>query len=518
MIEESYRKAPTLWLRLRRFIRLGFLCLVLTWVLRGQPANTDRAGLISATVAPYRFNYVAWEIETLWEKFKQFFFGYQVYIPVEQHNQVVLDYLQLVGQIADLDAQLEALYMAEDNQGVTQTEEALRQQRARLYEREQELQPLAEPLIEQQVSVVLMEAGFSFLGQVLPPVSFRFVEPPDVLIISPRHIIRQDFAISLRSLDLEERAALEARIESISPTDAAYITDVGGVGIWPAMVVETRHPAIAFEIVGHEWSHHYLAAFPLGFNYFTSPETRIINETTATVFGNAVALRVLQKFYADEIAAGMMWIPDYPTLEDFQLAPPSLPEAFVDSDSFHPLADSSEWDVYRRRARYTTDFLLGIGQNDAAQQTLDTWENTRRRRGISSYIDVDGRATLDRAREINRTRLSVDYLLSLEKIDAAESYMQSRRQLLGMRVLNQAWFAFNGGYQAEPGQGGGVALGVSDVTDPAYAGDPTGPAVHEMLALAPDLYQFLEAMRAVTTRAELINALLAARERWKNNE
>ncbi len=61
------------------------------------------------------------------------------------------------------------------------------------------------------------------------------------------------------------------------------------------------------------------------------------------------------------------------------------------------------------------------------------------------------------------------------------------RQGYAIRKLNQAYFAFYGGYQDEPGAGGT---------------DPTGPAIEELRVLSPDLLAWMQTMRAITTRAE----------------
>lgn len=480
--------------RLRLAIRLTLLGIFLLLALRDGTADTSRNGLIYAQVRGIEFNYIAWELETLWAKAKQALWGFHPYISDTEGKAIVIEYLITVGQLIDLNTQIETHYASPIPDNIAL--DNLRKQRDELEARRRELQTFAEPIIERQVATVLQAEGFGLGGQVLPPVSFRFVKTPDVLIISPRHVIQQDFAISLRPLNIEQRAALEARIESVSPDDAAYVTGVGGVGIWPAMIVETRYTAIAFEIVAHEWSHHYLFFYPLGLEYLARPETRYINETAATIFGNAVALKVLERFYAEEIAQGLIWVPDYPTLDDFYgggvsnltITDPDLPQPLVTS-------------------RPTAEFLRDRGYPTAAQWVLDTTRPTQ------ALFDPDLLTPAAPHVEINRTRITADYLLRLGYIAAAEDFMESRRQLLGMRVLNQAWFAFNGGYQADPGQGGGVSLGVVvDVTDPVFVGDPIGPALHEILALSPDLRTFLAHIRDVTNRQELLQVLIESRQ------
>ena len=509
------KKRRKLWMILRVILLITFL---LFTIKDGKP-DTSRGGVIKAQIEGYEFNYIAWELDALWQKAQQELFGFQSYMTDEEGKAVVIEYLNLVGRMMDVEARIETIYADPAVLDPDNASQQLQNERDRLEGRRRDLQPIAEPVIERQVSAVLIEEGFGTMGQILPPVSFRFVDPPDVLVISPRNIIRQDFAISLRPITVNERHNLEIRVENASPDDSAYVTGIGGVGIYPAMIIETRYPAFAFEIVAHEWSHHYLFLFPSGMEYLVHPETRIINETTATIFGNRVGVMVLERFYSDEVAQGLIWVPNYPTLADFQGG--SQTTDMIDPDSFFPFVytDTPTATDIQNRSRTTADYLLSVNRAAAAQRTLDSWQFVVRQR-FRSEMDRDSDLLFqsDRGTEINRTRLTTDYLLAQGRVDAAESFMESRRQWLGMRVLNQAWFAFNGGYQADPGGGSGVSLApvILDVADPNFVGDPTGSALHEIMALAPTLQDYLVLLRDVTTRDELIQALINARQQWGN--
>jgi hypothetical protein len=77
----------------------------------------------------------------------------------------------------------------------------------------------------------------------------------------------------------------------------------------------------------------------------------------------------------------------------------------------------------------------------------------------------------------------------------SETYMEHRRAIFvangyNIRKINQAYFAFYGGYQ------GGIA-GVGGE-------DPIGPAVRDIRAFSPDVHSFMVAMRGITNRAELV--------------
>ena len=92
--------------------------------------------------------------------------------------------------------------------------------------------------------------------------------------------------------------------------------------------------------------------------------------------------------------------------------------------------------------------------------------------------------------EMHKTRVEVDQLLALEKIDSAENYMEARRKIFwengyAIRKLNQAYFAFYGAYADVPGGAAGE--------------DPVGPAVRALRAKSQTLRDFLETIATMTS-------------------
>jgi len=101
----------------------------------------------------------------------------------------------------------------------------------------------------------------------------------------------------------------------------------------------------------------------------------------------------------------------------------------------------------------------------------------------------------DFSAEMAATRATVDRLLAAGKIDAAEAYMEQRRQVFvahgyAIRKLNQAYFAFYGGYAAEPGGAAGT--------------DPIGPLLRGLRAASPSLGAFLRDVGGVTSYDDLL--------------
>ncbi|MCK9245410.1 MAG: hypothetical protein M0P11_00445 [Anaerolineaceae bacterium] len=102
-------------------------------------------------------------------------------------------------------------------------------------------------------------------------------------------------------------------------------------------------------------------------------------------------------------------------------------------------------------------------------------------------------------KQMRETRLAVDYLLSLGRVEQAEDYMKKRREYFwqnGYRIrkINQAYFAFYGSYNDTPGGG-------------AAGDDPVGPAVQELRQMAAGLKSFIDEIKQIKSFEELLNRL-----------
>lgn len=490
-----------LWLFLRLFILFFLIAIIFD---RGSENEEGITARVLSTTRGYTFNYVQWEAEALLSKARQEFFGFHAFIPESEREKLVLDYLALQGQLWGLERQLESGGLLEQDNAALHIQ--IEQIRHRLHER----QPVVEHIIEGQVSAVLRDEGFALLGQVLPPVTMHFLEIPDVLVVSPRDEIRQAATVTLKPMDFDRRVGLESQIAAALPDLSVWITPVGGVGIWPAMVTETDQAVVAFEITAHEWLHHYLAFFPLGLAYFSHPDARIINETTAALFGNEIGNKVIQRFYAEELANGQVYLQEIP---DYRLL-----LAAVEGTSTQPVGESDGWgasplgrSAEEKTTRLLADYLLSLDKPSSAQFVLGLRNQQNRLLGVFPPSDPNApRPATDQRGWIHNTRVTTDYLLALGRVEAAELVMANGRQQTGLRVLNQAWFAFNVGYQENP-----VIVQQPDGT-PALAtagggGDPIGAAVYEIRARAGGLKEFIAIMRGITTREELLATLDALR-------
>lgn len=421
----------------RAAVRLGLLIVLLALLGDGTLRDTSLRARVTALARPHLFDYVGWEVDALWAKTQEELLGAGPYLDHDAARAQVVDYFALLDQTRQIENQIEAIYSdpaiddpAAETSGLRGERDALRVQLA-------ERQPLVESILENQVSAVLADEGFGLLGQVLPPVSMHVTPVPTLLVISPRDRIEFAVDLNLDPLPVPERGQLEARIDRELGV-SSLVVPLGGLSMYPSMIVETASIARAVEVTAHEWAHHYLFFFPLGLEYSRLAETRILNETAATFFGREIALKVMARYYPESPP------PVYPSF-----SAPAAPPADEDSPPRDP--------------------------------------------------DVEG--PFDFARELNLTRVQVDFLLSQGQIEAAETVMEYRRREFArhghpIRKLNQAYFAFYGGYQGEPGAGGA---------------DPIGPGLEELRALSPDLRAWMDTIRGITTRAELLAALDAAR-------
>lgn len=420
-------------------IRLGFRLLryalglaLLLFLMQGSTFLTSSEwNAIGVMVSRYQFDYIGWELNALAVKADETLYGLHPFMGETDRSQYVRAYMADLQTAQQLEAQIATLFADPSVRDPKAASADLRARRDQLRASLQQRQPLVESILEGQVATVLVDQGFGIGGQLFPPIAMHFTQVPDLLVVSPRDQIRLDVAINLYSLPVEQADALENRLDQ-DRNVSSLIVPLGGIALYPAMILETPSIPFAVETFAHEWLHHYLFFFPLGFDYFTGTdafagETRIINETTANLFGNAVGRLVLARYYPD-------LLPQLPLISPPTNAPPST---------------------------------------------------------------LQPAPAFDYGKEMNTTRVTVDQLLADGKVSEAEAYMEERRKLFvahgyAIRKLNQAFFAFYGGYQSgTPGVGGE---------------DPIGPAVQAIRDASPSIQAWIVTMRGITTREQLLKA------------
>ncbi|GAP08471.1 hypothetical protein ATHL_03376 [Anaerolinea thermolimosa] len=283
---------------LQRTIFLLLLGLVLS---RSDGLFTDDYDRVRAFVRRDEFEYVQWVLNALATKNTQAALDAPRYLSLEDQKQAVFRYLDLVARIDGLNREVATIYA---DPAVKDPETASREKRTELEAAQAEearLGPLAESILQAQVSTVLASLGLTTGGQPLPPVLYRVTPLPYALIVSPRERIEQEANISLvPGLSLKERIAIEEKVAR-SLNKSTLVVGIGGVGVYPTMVQSTSDLNWLTEVVAHEWTHNYLTLRPLGMLYDASPEMRTINETTASIAGKEIGRAVVARFYPEKL-------------------------------------------------------------------------------------------------------------------------------------------------------------------------------------------------------------------------
>ena len=117
---------------------------------------------------------------------------------------------------------------------------------------------------------------------------------------------------------------------------------------------------------------------------------------------------------------------------------------------------------------------------------------------VLSSDRLDDPPPFDFRAEMHETRVTADEMLAQGKIEEAEAYMETRRQLFWdngylLRKLNQAYFAFHGAYADTPGGAAGE--------------DPVGPAVRALREQSASLEDFINTIAWMTSFEQLQEAI-----------
>ena len=321
---------------------------------------SERTEQVRAFTRDIEFDYVSWTLDALGVKFFQSALGIADYLSTDARRQLVLEYLELVASIQRTESHLAMVYADPTIADVQAAAAPLIAELDALYEHRERIQPIAESVLQNQLSSVVGESGLSLGGQPVPPLLYHSTPLPLALVVSPRDVIRQDENISLLpDLTVDQQVALEEQVDSDLDV-SSLVVHIGGVGLYPTMVQQTTSLDWMGEVIAHEWVHNFLTLRPLGMNYLTSPELRVMNETTASIAGKEIGLAFLESFYPELIP------PPPPTEEPGDQTPPE-PPAFDFRAEMH-------------ETRLTVDQMLAEGKIEEAEEFMEArrvifWEN-----------------------------------------------------------------------------------------------------------------------------------------------
>ncbi len=285
----------------------GFLFISLILLLTSQSVwypqdNNDRAQFYTRL---FEFDYFYWTIQSLWQKAGQASLGLQTNLNPLQQRRIVDDLLGLIDQIKSLDEQIRQNYANPKIENPKAESGSLliqKQKQEALFDIQG---PLAESVLQYQISVILSAKGLDIAGQPMPPVLFKLTSLPDQLILSPRTVIREDASISLiPGLSTSQMDDLESEVAKGLDV-SVLIVPLGGVGVYPTMVFRESSLEYLLKTVAHEWVHNYLTLKPLGWHYGDNPQLRAMNETAADICGSEISQAVLRYFYQDKAPASL---------------------------------------------------------------------------------------------------------------------------------------------------------------------------------------------------------------------
>jgi hypothetical protein len=376
--------------------KLALLLIVLLLVFSVEtPPPASMEARVNQQLAGERFDFVGWEFRAVWKKVAHGLVSPQRFMHERDRRSFLLDYLALVGEAQRLEGEINRVYADPAIEDADAATADLRAQRRELRAEIRERQLLAEAILQEQVASVLEDEGFGALGQELPPVEMHFTPLPQLLIVSPRDRIERIYQLSLtHGLGTAERETIEEEIDATFDV-SSLITGIGGLSAYPSMLLESSSLNWVTEVTAHEWTHHYLTPRPLGRNYLSSPETRTINETVASIVGKEVGRKVVARYYPEH------------------LPPEPEPKPEPEEPAEEEPAEPHEFDfrMEMRETRIRADELLAAGEVEEAE------------------------AYMERRREVF----------------VANGYI--------IRKLNQAYFAFHGAYADQPGAAGEDPIG-----------------------------------------------------------
>lgn len=391
-----------MFLRIMRGLELAVALLLLAAVSGySNPSLTNPVEKIRAYTRQIEFNYAAWMANAAVLKAR----AASVHLPHTldrgTQKQIVGEYLRTTQFILEKERLLTQIYANPQVEDKEAASESTRAELRELYARQNQIAPLAEAVLQEQVAQVVAELGLTALGQPVPNVWYHATPLPVALIVSPRDRITQTANISLNTdITVDQMAALEARVDE-GLNVSSLVVNIGGVGVYPTMIMRTTNLPWLVNTIAHEWIHNYLMFRPLGWFYDYSHESRTMNETTASIAGDEIGALVIERFYPE-------------------LSP-------------SPLADQHASPLNPER--------IPLPVKRPNPKDLP-------------------RPPFDFRHEMYITRVRVDKLLAEGKIEEAEAYMEERRQLFLqngylLRKINQAYFAFHGAYADQPGGAAG---------------------------------------------------------------
>lgn len=382
--------------RILRGLEITILLFILA-ALTGysNPSLTNPIEKVRAYTRSLEFDYVEWMANAAVIKLRAASVGLPYTLGREEQKQIVMEYFRNTQAILEKEYQLSQIYADASITSKEAATQPIRDDLTKLYARQNQIAPLAEAVLQDQVAQVLAENGLTTGGQPIPSVWYHSTPLPMALIVSPRERIEQTANISINTnITVDEQVKLEDEVAQ-GLNVSSLVVQIGGVGVYPTMVARTTNMPWVLNTIAHEWIHNYLTLRPLGMLYGETPELRTMNETTASIAGDEIGALVIEKFYPELKPAA-----SFPDLELVSLSFDRPDPATLTRPPFDFRAQMHE-------TRINADALLAEGKIEEAEAYMEARRQIFLRNG---------------------------YLL---------------------RKINQAYFAFHGAYADVPGGAAG---------------------------------------------------------------
>ncbi len=335
-----------------RFRRLGKSGFALVFLVAMLFLQSDSLFLTpgKANAAPYLFSFVGYEISTLPDKWVHWIFELRPgHRPQREERLAMVDeYLLTVRRLHKEEARIEGLLESRSaipGTSASKVSSISTEYLDELKATRNRLRPEAEEALEAEISAVLVEQGFGMaLGLIWPPVDIRLDSTPTLLVTSPRDEIRlQGTVVMQTGLRPFEKDELEREIEEEHDV-SALVVNLGGIGTYPALVLDRNTLRTVARVAAHEWLHNHWFFKPLGWNYLDSAVMTTLNETAADLAGREIGDMAFERMGGDLDEMSF-------SFQSSQAANPQIAE-------------------FLRETRHRADELLAEGRVEEAEQYM----------------------------------------------------------------------------------------------------------------------------------------------------
>ena len=282
------------------FSRKGLVTVLITLLVLAASYGDFRPSSFDLTVAPYKYSLLRWETSHFLDKWLNKLSDLMPWTTEpskEERFSQIVEFFDLGQELRELERQLL------DTPPSGEAEPRLRAQIEGISQRRDKIRATVEETIESEISRVLTQEGFaSRIGLIFPPVDTVFARSPGVLILSPRdRISRQESILMKPGLSGEIRDRIEDQILE-DRNLAALVESTGGVAAFPSVVSESSGLRHAVVTASHEWLHHWFFFQPLGQHFWDNSDMTTLNETAATLGGEAIGDRVFTAITGEQVS------------------------------------------------------------------------------------------------------------------------------------------------------------------------------------------------------------------------